>query len=207
MAADLERTVSEVTDERDRFGAVLEGISDAVLALDEHGRITLANRAALAMLRCSFDPQGRSAMDLVRAPAFRELLTSAAEGVAQTREIDLPEDPPRWILTRATPLRVPGLVIVMSDITELRRLEGVRRDFVANVSHELRTPVSIVRASSEALLDGALADADRARSFVESIHRNSERLSLLLADLLDLARIEAGQRALDRASAAASADR
>src|SRR5690606_30714452 len=87
------------------------------------------------------------------------------------------------------------VVIVLHDVTEIRRLEQVRRDFVANVSHELRTPVAVIRANAETLLDGALDDHGRARGFVDAIHRSSERLSALLADLLDLSRIEDGQYA------------
>jgi two-component system phosphate regulon sensor histidine kinase PhoR len=102
------------------------------------------------------------------------------------------------VLARATSLRGRGgVVVVMHDVTELRRLETVRRDFVANVSHELRTPVSVIRANAETLLDGGLEDAGRARGFVESLLRHAERLSGLVSDLLDIARIEAGRVNLD----------
>ena len=83
-------------------------------------------------------------------------------------------------------------MIVAYDVTEMRRLETMRRDFVANVSHELRTPVSVIRANAETLLDGALEEEKAARVFVQAVLRNSERLSNLIADLLDLSRIEAG---------------
>jgi two-component system phosphate regulon sensor histidine kinase PhoR len=84
-------------------------------------------------------------------------------------------------------------VIVMLDVTEMRRLEAVRRDFVANVSHELRTPISIIRANAETLIDGALTDPERGPGFAHAIMRSSERLGRIVADLLDLSRIESGQ--------------
>jgi two-component system phosphate regulon sensor histidine kinase PhoR len=87
--------------------------------------------------------------------------------------------------------------LVLHDVTEMRRLEAVRRDFVANVSHELRTPVSVIRANAETLLDGALEDEKRARTFLDALVRNADRLSRILADLLDLSRLEAGRYALD----------
>ncbi|MCZ7585968.1 MAG: ATP-binding protein [Deltaproteobacteria bacterium] len=88
-------------------------------------------------------------------------------------------------------------MLILSDVTELRRLETVRRDFVANVSHELRTPVSVIRANAETLMDGAFDDAERARVFLEALHRNAERLSSIITDLLDLSRIESGRMVLD----------
>jgi two-component system phosphate regulon sensor histidine kinase PhoR len=90
-----------------------------------------------------------------------------------------------------------GRVVVLQDVTELRRLETVRQDFVANVSHELRTPVSVIRANAETLLAGALSDPERARQFVEALHRSSERLSALIADLLDISRIDSGEMHID----------
>jgi two-component system phosphate regulon sensor histidine kinase PhoR len=86
-----------------------------------------------------------------------------------------------------------GVVMVLHDVTEIRKLEGMKRDFVANVSHELRTPVAIIRANAETLLDGALDDKTRGRDFVEAMLRHADRLSGLISDLLDLSRIEAGR--------------
>ena len=108
-------------------------------------------------------------------------------------EFELQAIPPKTVLSRVTPLvGSGGAVVVAYDVTEMRRLETMRRDFVANVSHELRTPVSVIRANAETLLDGALEEEKAARVFVQAVLRNSERLSNLIADLLDLSRIEAG---------------
>jgi two-component system phosphate regulon sensor histidine kinase PhoR len=86
----------------------------------------------------------------------------------------------------------------MHDVTDLRRLETVRRDFVANVSHELRTPVTIIRANAETLLDGAMSDPAHGPRLLEALHRNAERLSNIIADLLDLSRLESGHRPMER---------
>src|SRR5262249_96199 len=104
----------------------------------------------------------------------------------------------RRFLVRAAPLRTTGgAVIVMHDVTEMRRLERMRRDFVANVSHELRTPVSVILANSETLLDGVPGAKARAAGFLGAIHRNADRLSRIIADLLELSRIEAGEYRLE----------
>jgi two-component system, OmpR family, phosphate regulon sensor histidine kinase PhoR len=91
-----------------------------------------------------------------------------------------------------------GIVLVAHDITDVRRLENVRRDFVANVSHELRTPCSVILANAETLLSGAVDDPQRAQKFIEAIHRNAARLSQLIADLLEISRIEAGKQVFRR---------
>jgi two-component system phosphate regulon sensor histidine kinase PhoR len=101
-------------------------------------------------------------------------------------------------MVRATPQgESGGAVLVMHDATEIRRLETVRRDFVANVSHELRTPVSIIQANTETLLLGALDEPAQARRFLDAIRRNAERLGQLISDLLDISRIEAGKYAIE----------
>jgi len=98
------------------------------------------------------------------------------------------------VLVLAAPLRTTGgCVVVFHDVTEMRRLEAVRRNFVANVSHELRTPTSVIRANAETLLDGAVETEEQARVFLTAVHRNAERLAQIIDDLLDLAGIEAGE--------------
>lgn len=108
-------------------------------------------------------------------------------------------------MVRATPQgESGGAVLVMHDVTEIRRLETVRRDFVANVSHELRTPVSIIQANTETLLSGALDQPEQARRFLDAVRRNAERLGQLISDLLDISRIEAGKYKIEMRSLALS---
>jgi two-component system phosphate regulon sensor histidine kinase PhoR len=118
-------------------------------------------------------------------------------GPAQSNHsIEMSVEPDRVVQVRVTHRSTGGAVFVMYDITELKHLELMRSDFVANVSHELRTPVSVIRANAETLLDGALDDKEVAHEFVAAIHRNSERITNLVSDLLDLARLEAGSVSL-----------
>ncbi|MGF1508677.1 MAG: ATP-binding protein [Myxococcota bacterium] len=193
MAEQLEHSMATLASERSRFETVLQGMSEAVLVLDAQQRVTLVNPATLALLGLERSPVGEPLLDVVRVPSLNDLARKGLFGPAST-EFPVGGSASRRILGRAQPLpSAQGTVIVMHDVTEMRRLELVRKDFVANVSHELRTPVSIIRANAETLLDGALDDPERARSFVEALHRNSERLSRIIADLLDLSRIEAGR--------------
>lgn len=204
IAKDLHDAVGELAEERDRLETILEQMHDAVLVLDPDGILSLTNDAANRLLSIDDDDVGRPLLEVVRAPALSEIANRVADGAEDaTAEFELNHPAHREVLAHAAMIRNDGgVVIVMHDVTEIRRLERVRRDFVANVSHELRTPVSVIRANAETLLDGAIDDRERARDFVEGIHRSSERLSLLIADLLDLSRIEAGQYATDIRSVA-----
>jgi two-component system, OmpR family, phosphate regulon sensor histidine kinase PhoR len=196
MADDIESTVAALATERARFKAVLEGMSEVVITLDRERRITLVNRAAMALLDLDESAIGQMFIEHVRAPAIQSLLVQAAE--ERSCEFDLPGTPPRRVLARITPQHGDdGYIIVMHDVTGIRQLETVRRDFVANVSHELRTPVSIIRANAETLLDGALTDPVYGQRLLEALYRNAERLSRIIADLLDLSRLEANRYQLD----------
>jgi two-component system phosphate regulon sensor histidine kinase PhoR len=198
VVEELDQTVAALRTERDHLETILDGMSGAVLALDDEQRITRVNRAALDLLQISSSTPGQRLRETVRVPALVELASAqSAKASHVTSEFDLPSG--RRVLAGAAPLQTTGgCVVVLHDVTEMRRLEAVRRDFVANVSHELRTPITVIRANSETLLDGASEDPDRARTFLDGVHRNAERLSRIIADLLDLARIEAGEHELER---------
>lgn len=178
--------VARLAAERDRAEAVLEGMQEAVFALDADGRLTGANQAGLRVLGRATVPVGERLGDVLPA------LTDAARLTEGTHAVTLPG--PTHFMARVAALRSGnGRVMVLLDVTRLRQLEQIRRDFVANVSHELRTPVSVIRANAETLRDGAIQDPERARTFLDALLRNAERLSDLVADLLDIARIEAGR--------------
>jgi len=190
---ELQGTLRTLATERGRFEAVLQSMSEAVLVLDAEERITMVNPALMAVLGQRESPVGRPLKEVIDIAEVDRLARSGIEGAASA-ELTIEAKFPRRVLARAMPLQTTGgTVIAMHDVTEMRRLETIRKDFVANVSHELRTPVSIIRANAETLLDGALDDPERARSFVEALHRNSERLSRIISDLLDLSRVEAGR--------------
>jgi len=193
MAQEIERLVDTLASERGRFSAVLEGMDAAVIALDGDGRVTLVNESARRLLKLT-DPVSQPVLEILDVPGFQALI----EGTEAEAELVLPGRPARTVLARATPQGVGGgLVLVLQDITDLKRLEQVRQTFVANVSHELRTPLSVIQANTETLLDGALEDPEAAQSFLCAMLRHSERLGSLVSGLLDLSRIEAGQQEFD----------
>ncbi|MCP4675504.1 MAG: PAS domain-containing protein [Deltaproteobacteria bacterium] len=192
LSEQLEMHVSALVGQRDQFEAVLEGMSEAVVALDENEKVTLINRAGIMLLGLSGQPIGHMLLETIRVPALHDLVASLEPGGDETLEFNLPVQEERIILARATRTRTGGVVVVLLDVTDLRRLENLRRDFVSNVSHELRTPVSIIRANAETLLGGAIDDRDAANRFLASMLTNSERLANLIGDLLDISRIEEG---------------
>jgi two-component system phosphate regulon sensor histidine kinase PhoR len=194
MATEIEQAVTTLAEERNRFEAVLDGLSEAVIALDADGRIELVNRATTALLGLPRSPVGLTLLEAVRNPTLGELVARTRPGQLETVEFELAGAVPHRVMARVTrPRSGTGVVMVLHDVTEIRKLEGMKRDFVANVSHELRTPVAIIRANAETLLDGALDDKTRGRDFVEAMLRHADRLSGLISDLLDLSRIEAGR--------------
>ncbi len=195
MADDIERTVAALATERARFKAVLEGMNEAVLALDQDFRISLCNTAAQHLLGIEHISLGTPLVELIRTPDIHELF--AHGDTNSSCEFELPSSPPKRVLARITHSHNEGLICVLHDVTSIRQLETVRRDFVANVSHELRTPVSIIRANAETLLDGAMSDPIHGQRLLEALHRNAERLSRLVADLLDLSRLEASSYRMD----------
>lgn len=198
LSDELSRTVDELAHERDRFEAVLENMSEAVVAVDADRRITLFNRAAVELLELETDPIGRPVVEVVRAPGLQKLLDASEAGRPAGEEFEVSVSTTKLVHAQASPRQeTVGTVVVMHDVTELRRLETMRRDFVANVSHELRTPVSIIRATAETLQEGALDDPKHAPRFLDALIRNSERLGRLISDLLDISRIEAGEYAME----------
>jgi len=198
----LGRRLDELSRDRARLDAILSGMVEGVLVLDGHGRIQLANRAARAMLRMDDTSIGRPYVEVIRHPEIAEQLGTALRGEdIDSRELALTRDPGRTFVARAAPVARGGgggAVLVLHDITDLRRADQIRRDFVANVSHELRTPLTAIRGYVEALLDGE-TDAEDTKKFLEIIARHSARMERLVSDLLRLARLDARQEALDLA--------
>lgn len=199
VSEELERTVKELAAERDLFETVIHSMDEAVIAVDSERRVISSNRSAGELLSLRADVRGRLLLEAVRIPQLSEVIDHAVRG--ESRSIDITLDSgaaQRHLMVRATPQgESGGVVLVMHDVTEVRRLETVRRDFVANVSHELRTPVSIIQANTETLLSGALDEPVLARRFLDAIRRNSERLGQLISDLLDISRIEAGKYTIE----------
>src|SRR5688572_3879885 len=198
--------LEELSRDRARMGAILAGMVEGVLLVDRQGRLQLANRAAQEMLRVDASAASRSYLEVIRHPDIAAQLTRALGGEdAGSQEVALSRDPGRTFIARAAPVSGTGgggAVLVLHDITDLRRADQIRRDFVANVSHELRTPLTAIRGYVEALLDedaDGAADAESTHKFLEIIARHTTRMERLVKDLLRLARLDARQEALEMA--------
>ena len=201
MAEELERRLTLLSRERSQLQSVLDGMVEGVVLIDAEGTILLANRAFERIFDARPPIAGRRPLEVARIPALQEILEEArTAGGPFTREITLGGSVEKCIQASLAPLqeegRSVGTVAVFHDVTELKRLESVRREFVANVSHELRTPLTAIRGYAETLRDGALKDPEKALEFVQVIHRHAERLRELIDDLLDLSKVEQGKARL-----------
>jgi two-component system, OmpR family, phosphate regulon sensor histidine kinase PhoR len=191
---EIGRRSAELAADRARMEAILAGMAEGVLVVSDQGRLQLVNAAAKRMLRLDDSPDGRHYMEIVRHPEIAALVGTALRG-AQGEGRELTFEAGLAVVARSAPIRgnaTSGAVLVLHDITDLRRADRIRRDFVANVSHELRTPLTAVRGYVEALLDGSAEEAD-VRRFLEIIGRHTLRMERLVRDLLRLARLDAGQ--------------
>jgi two-component system phosphate regulon sensor histidine kinase PhoR len=199
---ELGARLDELSRDRARMAAILAGMVEGVLVVDRQGRLQLVNRAAQEMLRVEASATSRSYLEVIRHPDIAAQLTRALRGDdAGSHEVALSRDPGRTFIARAAPVSGTGgggAVLVLHDITDLRRADQIRRDFVANVSHELRTPLTAIRGYVEALLDEP-ADADSMHKFLEIIARHTTRMERLVKDLLRLARLDARQEVLEMA--------
>lgn len=195
LSKELRNAVDSVANERNRLQAVLAGISEAVIALDGDDRIEVTNPSARRMFHLDSSSYGRHLIDALGLPQLEPLIRQARTEqrpvIADLSWADeRTPDERRAVLATASPQVDSGVVLVLRDVTELRHLEFVRRDFVANVSHELRTPVAVIQSSAEALIHGAHEEPEIAMQFTEAIHRHTQRLTALISDLLDLSRLE-----------------
>jgi two-component system phosphate regulon sensor histidine kinase PhoR len=196
--AELGRTIHTLIDERNRTAAILAGMVEGVAVFDGTERIIYFNQAFEQILEVR--PGSCQGKKLVEALRQAELVTAVrqvlAGGEQVTSEVEVGTVRVRNFSVTAAPVRAAGTtgaVLVLHDITELRRLERVRRDFIANVSHEFKTPLTAIQGFAETLLGGALDDTANRVHFIEIIRDHSRRLARLTNDLLKLSRIEAGQ--------------
>ncbi|MDI1483904.1 ATP-binding protein [Polyangium sp. y55x31] len=202
LSSELLAAIEELRDERDLLASILDGMNEGVLVTDGDARIVLANRALRGMTLVGEGTIGKSVIEVIRNASLQEALDrAAASSEAVVREVELSGLLPRKLLVRVSKLpsrkdrdrqstNDRGLIAVFHDVTDLRRLETIRTDFVANVSHELRTPVTAISTAAETLLAGALAEPEEAAEFVDVIDRHAKRLRQLVDDLLDLSKIE-----------------
>lgn len=200
MAASIEETIDSLIEDRAKMAATLTAMQEGVMVLAADGAIRLVNAAMEKMIgRKEGDIVGRTHLEAIRQARLNDFITEAlARGGSSETEVALGTRPARIFQVRASALtpgteHSVGLVLVFHDITELRHLEQVRKDFVANVSHELRTPLTAIKGYVEALRDDPKIDSPQRQRFLETIETHTDRLNLIITDLLLLSKIESGQ--------------
>ena len=207
MVMRLRADFADLRSQRDLVSDIVDNLQEGILIVDGLDQIVRVNPALRDTLLLPVDATGRSLLEVVRHAELKELLAQARKG-SRAAEVEISGLKPRRLRVRAQPLGSAGFrLAVLIDVTDIRRLETMRRDFVANVSHELRTPVTAIRSAAETLrmVVGNLAPGDHAPAaqsdtirFVEILERNAERLHLLIEDLLELSRIEGKEFQFDR---------
>ena len=204
MAARIEQQLERTSAEKNRLDTILRGMGEGLMVTNADGVITLVNPAFIDLFSLNESVEGRHIIEIARHPAlndaFKAIVDSRDERI-EKMTLALREE--KHVLTHWVPLvdngELQGVVAVFHDITDLTRLENIRRDFVANVSHELRTPVTVIKGYAEALIEDTMeTDPERARKFVGIILNHSERLAALIGDLLTLSQLEAGSMSLEK---------
>jgi two-component system phosphate regulon sensor histidine kinase PhoR len=196
LGAELTRRIATMSHDQAQLRAMIAGMVEGVIAVDDHDRVLYSNNAACALLSIdSGGGRGRTLWEVVRLAGLASLVGEArARGEPVHRELAVYRGATELALdAHATAFAVHGaggVVVVLHDVTDLRRLERIRRDFVANVSHELKTPLTSIKGYLETLLDGALYDEENNLRFLQKIETHVARLADLVRDLLDLAHIE-----------------
>ena len=200
MSAEIEARESQLREIVDRMRAVLGGMIEGVFAVDDEQRFLFANQAAGNLLGFLPDAvQGQPLSDTVKNTMLQQVAidTLQTESGNVVRQLEIANGVNNFVLAvngaRLPGDPCPGAVVVMHDVSELRRLEKLRQEFVANVSHELKTPLSAIMAYAETLRDDNIIEAADRQRFLEQIEEQSQRLDELIQDMLQLARIESGQ--------------
>ena len=202
IAQEQEKLHREIHDEAFNLRTILASMEEGVMVVDEHHTLRVVNPSFLALFELKADPLGQTVLQTLRETAFEELISAAlSTGQDQRSDVERTADK-RHFAVHAVPVREfagrPGVVAIIRDITRLRQLEEVRREFVANVSHELRTPLSIFHGYLENLVDAPeMPRADQVEIF-DILRKHSRRLNALLEDLLTLARLESRQEKMVR---------
>ncbi len=194
--------INRLSTEKSRLEVIIESITEGILVTGRDGRVVLANGALGRLFGLRASVQGRPAAEIVRHSAIQDAISHSLEQcVARALEVEMTGR--LHLDVHVAPIRrgseCVGVVTVFYDITRLRQLERMRRDFVANVSHELRTPLTAIKGYAETLTNGALADPAAAARFIAIISSHADRLNRLLDDLLDLSRLESDQMQVEKA--------
>ncbi len=193
-AGELERARATAAQERAVQDLILSSMEEGVLLVDRNGARVFANAALARHLQAEPTRTGELRPEALHRAMSRSSFTGSPAHLEFQTGV-----PPRWLRAAVLPVGADGAVLlVVDDITEARRVDAVRRDFVANASHELKSPVASIRAAAETLRDGAFADPPAAARFTEQLEREAVRLSRIVTDLLDLSRLESGSERDER---------
>jgi two-component system, OmpR family, phosphate regulon sensor histidine kinase PhoR len=199
MADRLKANIKDVSAERNTLSTILSTMADGLLIVDGRGIVVMANRAAGILLQASTSGMaGRSYAEVLRDHELIPVVRGCLEEGSQKSGTAWVGSTRRFLRLVATPLgsRQEGALALIQDLSEVRRVETVRRDFIANVSHELRTPLASLKAIVETLEEGAVEEPEAARDFLSKMHSEVDGMAHLVGELLELSRIESGQVAL-----------
>ncbi|MDA9027459.1 ATP-binding protein [Gammaproteobacteria bacterium] len=194
ISTNLKKQISLIAKQRDQFGSVLDGLGEGIMVCDQNGLITFRNDQIMQIL--GLDEIIDQSIHDLEIPALSRMYKKAQKKGKFDSEFELEtgEDDTRWILAHMNKAKsTQELILVVHETTQLRQMDSMRRDFISNLSHELRTPVSVIKANSETLLDGALENKKDAKIFSKAILHNADRLSEMVTSLIDLSRIEYGE--------------
>ena len=194
ISTNLKNQISLIAKQRDQFGSVLDGLGEGIMVCDQNGLITFRNDQIMQIL--GLDEIIDQSIHDLEIPALSRMYKKAQKKGKFDSEFELEtsEDDTRWILGHMNKAKsTQELILVVHETTQLRQMDSMRRDFISNLSHELRTPVSVIKANSETLLNGALEDKKDAKIFSKAILHNADRLSEMVTSLIDLSRIEYGE--------------
>ncbi|MFL2715528.1 MAG: ATP-binding protein [Gammaproteobacteria bacterium] len=198
ISEELKSKINLIAKQRDQFGSVLDDLGEGIMVADISGNITYENEQVSLILNKN-ELVGKKITDLdVKSLNYLLKRAKKKKRADIEFEIELKDKSTRWVLATMNQSKTTKeFILVVHDITQLRRFSSMRRDFISNVSHELRTPVSVIMANSETLVDGALEDKKQAKVFAKAILHNAERLSDMVSSLLDLSRIDYGELKLN----------
>jgi two-component system phosphate regulon sensor histidine kinase PhoR len=203
MSKDLQALMSLKDAEANRLNVILKSIPDPLLIINKEGIIERSNDA-VRELTGNTSGTGKHFYEIIRSPEFFSVIDEVkANQTAGIADMKLDEPTERYMTARVSPLfyqkgELSGYIAILHDTTRLKRLEEMRKDFVANVSHEIKTPVTAIRGFAETLIDGAIDDRDNALNFLKTIRSHSQRLNRLVDDLLMISKLELGVETMNK---------
>jgi len=200
MAEELHKRLKQSEDEKKKIEAIIHNISDGLVLTDLKGIIIMHNKSILEIFDINTTIEGKTLLEAFRKVELMEMVDKVLKKKDRiSNELTISNHKEISLIVTASPFHsfedsgeLSGIVFTLHDITRLKKLEEIRKDFVANVSHEIKTPITAIKGFAETLLDGAIEDKENARKFLETIKENSERLNFLVNDLLTLSAIELG---------------